>query len=365
MAEQTSLPIAPTQTVTAPSPMSYDRHVAPSFDVLDLLPPAAADKYRALRQRSADAHAVVPSGEDVRQANIAKVEAANNLARLTAHPQDFGFNLRPDDRRVIVAQKLVDKLALDAKRLTELQEVRAAAWRSASSALAAVEDWLKGGRPGCCALEAVEAPDVKLLKGETILDAIERLRRRGRELKADIARLGACPFPSSYVRAKIKQEVEALAMRGQPIVSDVIEHDRRLIWPVVRVQAQVLNVQAGAIAFAEVPDTLALTCGLHKDALIAKLDAEIAAESDAAAALTHEARQQREAETLGDLLSCERDESWLVWRAQSEGMPCEHRSDINPVALLGIALVTAPHATNGHAAPSSVEHAVDYLLAGR
>jgi hypothetical protein len=49
---------------------------------------------------------------------------------------------------------------------------------------------------------------------------------------------------------------------------------------------------------------------------------------------------------MGDLLSVERDEAALVWRAQDERLPIEHRADVNPVALLGIVLVTAPR-TNG------------------
>jgi len=52
------------------------------------------------------------------------------------------------------------------------------------------------------------------------------------------------------------------------------------------------------VAFAEVPDTLGLLAWIFKDALIAALDREIDAESDDAAALSHEERQQREAEAI-------------------------------------------------------------------
>jgi hypothetical protein len=58
---------------------------------------------------------------------------------------------------------------------------------------------------------------------------------------------------------------------------------------------------------------------------------------------------------MGDLLAVERDEATLVWQAQAQGLPVEHRSDINPVALLGIVLVTAPRATNGHASYDLVQ----------
>jgi Putative transposase of IS4/5 family (DUF4096) len=39
----------------------------------------------------------------------------------------------------------------------------------------------------------------ELNKGETVLDGIERLRRRCRELKADLHRIASAPFPSSTI----------------------------------------------------------------------------------------------------------------------------------------------------------------------
>ena len=95
-----------------------------------------------------------------------------------------------------------------------------------------------------------------------------------------------------------------------------------------------------SLAFAEVTDTLALTCWLHRDALIKRLDAE----SDDGAALTHEQRQQREAEVQSDLLSAERDEAWCVWRAIDDKLPVEHRSDCSPLAILQVQLITTPRA---------------------
>jgi hypothetical protein len=94
-----------------------------------------------------------------------------------------------------------------------------------------------------------------------------------------------------------------------------------------------------------VPDTIALMCWLHKDALIAALDREISTESDDPASLSHEAREKAEAEVQGDLLAVERDECALVWTAQAQNLPCEHRPDVSVLALLSISLVTAPRTT--------------------
>ena len=82
----------------------------------------------------------------------------------------------------------------------------------------------------------------------------------------------------------------------------------------------------------------------HRDAWIAKLDAEIDAESDDAASLSHEDKQRREAEAQRDLLDIERQEAALVFAAWEHGLACEHRSDISPLALLGLRLITASRA---------------------
>jgi hypothetical protein len=128
--------------------------------------------------------------------------------------------------------------------LNELIETRSETWGAASQTLSGVETWLRDGRPHGTTLLDYDGPEPKLAKGESLTDAIERLRRRGRELKADLHRIRSAPYPSAHVRAKIKQEVEALATRGKPIVSDAVEHDRGLVWPTQALQGTIINAQA-------------------------------------------------------------------------------------------------------------------------
>jgi hypothetical protein len=125
------------------------------------------------------------------------------------------------------------------------------------------------------------------------------------------------------------------------MVSNLVEHDAPVDFQTQRLQSEVFAEQR-ALAFAQVPDTLALIAWLHKDALIAALDREIASEADDASSLSHEERQRREAEVMGDLAAVEFDEAALVWRAMDQKLPVDHRADISPLALLGVALVTAP-----------------------
>ena len=39
--------------------------------------------------------------------------------RLTDHPQDFGYDLKPDDTRVVAAEKHLEKMTDDLRRLQE------------------------------------------------------------------------------------------------------------------------------------------------------------------------------------------------------------------------------------------------------
>jgi hypothetical protein len=161
---------------------------------------------------------------------------------------------------------------------------------------------LKNGVPPGVVLEDIEVEPPKLLKGESVLDAIERIRRRGRELKADLHRIRSAPFPSSYAKQQMRAQIEALALQGEPNVSGLIEHDRPVTWPTEMLRSDVRGGDHLALGFAEVHPVLPVIAWPHKDALIAALDREITSEADDKAALSPEARQQAEAEVMGDLL---------------------------------------------------------------
>jgi hypothetical protein len=179
---------------------------------------------------------------------------------------------------------------------------------------------------------------------------------------------GDAPADSSTLATKFEDTVlvraliEALAMRSAPDVTNLIEHDADLVWPTTRVTTEVHNAAAGAVGFHQATDTVGLLAWLMKDQIIKKLDAEIDGEADDAASLSHEERQRREAEAMSDLLDIERQEAALVWRAMDEKLPVEHRADISPQAVLGVALVTAPRALDG---PSSWQQAFDIVGPGR
>jgi hypothetical protein len=243
--------------------------------------------------------------------------------------------------------------------------VRTEAWRAPARALQNVETWLKSGRPGGTTLQDYEGQPPKLNKGEDVLSALERTRRRGRELQADLHRIESAPYPSSHAKRRMREMVEQLAMRCGANVSGLIEHgDGKLEFKreLLRVQMHNIPKAPAAIGYLETVDPCAVIAWLLKETLIKRLDAEIDSEADDKAALSEEARAMAAAEAQGDLLAVERDEAALVWQAQAQNLPCEHRADCAPCAILGCVLLTAPRAAP--ASGSSAEHVWDFVRSG-
>ena len=127
-------------TAASSGPMALNINSTPH--ILAWLPEGAADRLRALRQHSADLNALIPATFDRLAAANAKMEAEQRLARLRGHQSQRGggFNLPDSDLRVVAARELLDKLTADHARISDLYEIRAAAYASASQTLGAVPD---------------------------------------------------------------------------------------------------------------------------------------------------------------------------------------------------------------------------------
>ena len=318
------------------------------FDVIELLQsaPQATERLRQLRQRTDDAHSLTVGFEKRHDANTARGDVERRLQRLLAPRSQGGFNEPEDSREVVELRLQLAKLTDEARRLAALDEVRSATWRTASFTLQAVEGWLTHGRPGNTGLKEYDGPEPpKPIKGENgLLDQIENRRRRVKELRADLHRVRSAPFPSNYCKQRMRAMIEQLAMSGAPSVSGLVELDRPIAWARQQVQSQVRGGEHLALGFAEVTDSVATLAWLVPEILIRKLDAEIDSEADDKSAMSHEAREHAEAEVLGDILEQDRIEAALVWSGQSQGLPCEHRSDCSALAILQCQLVNQ---TNG------------------
>jgi hypothetical protein len=147
-----------------------------------------------------------------------------------------------------------------------------------------------------------EALAIKVLPWRSIkrmnLGGCRQVARSDEEARSDLDRIASARYPAKHVKARMREAIEALAQHGRD-VSMMVEHDGGLIWPMTSLRSDAMGAEQRALAFAEVPDAVALVAWLHKDALIKRLDAEIDTESDDPASLSHEAREKAEAEVMG------------------------------------------------------------------
>jgi hypothetical protein len=342
----------------APVTFYGDRTPNDPAELLEGLPLALV-KWTAIKQRALDLHGSIPSFEAIREVQLEKFSHANRISELMKPKGEGGPGLSEDAPQIATVRKQMQRAEQEFARLSELKEVRTARWNSVGSLARNVSDWLlQGGVSHGCVIEAVEIEEPKLLKNEGLLDGVARLQRRTREVKADIHRVRSACYTETEALALVNATVENWGSNGID-TSATIEHLSQPTIPTKTVQAMVHNVPGApaAVCFVEVPDVAAIFSTVLKNQFIAWLAADVGRNADPKGALSHEARQQQEAELMGDLLAIERDECALVWQAQAQGLPVEHRADISPLALLGLRLVTAPR---GETPGTSPEQAITF-----
>ena len=146
------------------------------------------------------------------------------------HPH---FRNLPDDHPELVAQQeaLTDAVA-NIERLDPIVEARSHQLDQLNRLLSAVENYLAEGLSGVGdAIKLYKGPAPSLRKGEGVVDAVERCRRRLRELDADRHKVASAPWHSAEAKRRARAEIDALAERGQPNVLPLIEScDESIYW---------------------------------------------------------------------------------------------------------------------------------------
>jgi hypothetical protein len=311
-------------------------------------------RFTSLKQRALDLHGAIPSFNDVQEVRLAKLSHAKRISDLMRHRSEGGFELDENAPQVVPERKKLERAEQELARLTSLQEIRSGRWNAVSQLERNVSDWLlRGGVPGDCVLEAVEdAPLSELLvkaDGNRITAAVERCRFRLRELAADLHRVKSAPWHSSVAKSAARELINRLADQGQPNLDGAIEHGAQICFAQMRLTSLIHNVEArGAVAYAEIPDTIGTLCWLFRDQLLEKINAgfdEIAFDKEALSAAQ---REEMEAEINQSALMIERNECSLIWAADAKGEIVDFRSTTSPQAVLGVRLRNVPRATNGH-----------------
>jgi hypothetical protein len=307
----------------------------------------AADNLRAIQQHAVDCRQLMPDTEELRALHTEKADYERRITELTRHPGHGGKGLPEDNPSVRSARKQLDKVAAEIRRHKELGEVRAARWRNAGQLARRVEEWLRDGVPSGCGIQehpAIAVSDVLKKSSEGIADAVERLKHRRREFKADLHRIDSAPYPKADAKLKATAQIDKLAAAAAPYCAGVVEHLGEIDFQASQIVAPVHNAanapEATAIFF--VPDAIGLVCWAFRDQLLAKIFADID-QNDAgdATALSEAQRQTQSAEIGGEMLMIDRQLAALVFHGQADGLNVEHEIDADPRALLQIELVIA------------------------
>jgi hypothetical protein len=237
------------------------------------------------------------------------------------------------DRRIKQAEAELE--ALD-RQIAEIDRQIAALEAKRSRLPQTATEWLRDV-PAGAAIEVCPQPQPPKTAN------VDGVRQRIAKLRNDRDAVRDAPIPSGVAIEMMRQQVENLAEKGAPSVLPLLERGGSIVFPKMSVRSQLYGsadqFQLVGFSSAEVPDTLALFCFLHRDLLIAKLQAEIIELADDASALDDDQRRRREAELSAEILQCERLEEALIEQAEAEGKIIPGREDADPRALLGVVVV--------------------------
>lgn len=315
-------------------------------DVIEESAPLAAAKLRRLRYSTSAAYGALRMTLDAMQEQREnRIQAELRIKHVKRPPS--GIAVRDESTSVRDAQRALDGAIAETNRLAPIHKAQQALWNVRGNIVRVNEECIRTILSTGAKVLDVSTVVPVLKKGETAFDGIHRIRRRVRELLADRHRWKSASTPSAVAMQRMRAYVNAVAEAGRPNVSDMIEHGTSEVQFVSQPMRAIARGETVAQVAWSQADVLALTVWLHKDALIAALDAEIMTEADDQNALDDVSRAQKVEQIEKDLAAVEAEEAALVWLALDNGLAVEHRSDISPQALLGVRPaepVTAPDA---------------------
>jgi hypothetical protein len=308
------------------------------------LPKPVREKLRALRGEREDGWTLLRTASDEREKILEiKRAAESRLMTLTGgredsqwfrHSHAYRLGKQPDDDSEVRATraKLEDSTAR-LGRQTPIVEARSHQFHERGRLVEMVERYLQdlGNRE----TTLYKGPAPRRQNGESFSEAVERCRRRVRELVADGHRVRSAPWPSGEAKQRARAEIERFSERGHPNLLAMIESpDSSIGWA----ERQFSDVRIGDRMLAAVgdPSALALLVWLHRDTLIERIEQEIDLVADDQHALATAQRAELLKPIEKDRLAAEREEEFLISTAIAEGNMMLRRCDADPRAVLGL-----------------------------
>jgi hypothetical protein len=311
--------------------------------MLAAMPACARRKYRSLESSIADAGALVKS------CMAHETELEGRLADLHGR---FRSTDPKDGARIGELNREREDLAADLQAARDERAKRNAVRASTEQIVSQLRyNFLSSENcHGSWGLRAYAGPPAKPREGESLGDAIRRVRSEIARIQAAIAHTKQAPPAPAEVKSFLAGEVDRLAREGRPTVS-FDAGKVKLHWTDV----QEFAVPGSALA-APSGSASKMFCWLFHDQILQALTAGADAIEGG---LTATERAARLAELQGDLLLAERAEEQLIEMALAAEIDVHRRRDASAYALLGIELITEAEAIAAHQAKTPAAHAAE------
>lgn len=290
------------------------------------LPASARRKFAALKAQIEDAVALVNASQARRVALETAVIAAQQRAALCERSDDAAAK-RQAGEDLEAARAALDKIDAERAKRTSVmancQQIlsRLDAWVPA--ALAGIGEAALAGPLRPVAISAKPKP------GESIADAVGRVRALIAAAESDLVATRALPPPADEIKRACRAEVERLREFGCPKVA--FESGQVVVrWPDAprfAAKGAAIGAPAGSVA--------AMLAWLFPQQLY---DALIQG-ADAVRGITAAERSARIAKLEKRILELEHEEESLIEQALAAGLEAHRRPSANPLALLGIEIV--------------------------
>lgn len=175
--------------------------------------------------------------------------------------------------------------------------------------------------PAHFALEDVPREKVRPRKGESMLDAIKRVRLEISSAQSEVRKLHHAGPRAADLKRAARAYVSGLAEKGRPKITAT--HEK-------------FEIEFSTGQFTLAPNVRAILAWLDPAALLGRLEDEIDALPAPALALSLKEKTERLAVAKAKLLVLEREEEALIEAAFDDGQHIVRRFDADPQAIIGV-----------------------------
>lgn len=255
--------------------------------------------------------------------------AQSKLLQLAGQADDAGEAARSAVRRIgdlrgELTEATSAKAAALEHKIARLQIVRDDQQRrhqNLSTLVSSLKQWLSQVPPGT-SLEMARVKLTKMKDGETIPQAIGRLRQDTLRVRDELRVAQAAPLPKADLKEQAWKAVLKLAAEGQPKISAA---------------GKELKVDFSGSGFGVSSHRIAcIAAWMNPDAMHAALQADIDALPEHQGAMSAQEKVTKVAKLTADLDSLERSEEALIEQAASDGMEILRRPTASAPAVLGV-----------------------------